>query len=106
MVHSFFASTGGFAFEFDESSTRGPHAFLPVGCPRRLTLTARGMAFLGACGHLPDVPRVDIMDKSKANNLAKVLVIVQASWLLIQVVGRLIAKLPVTVLEVNTVAHV
>ncbi|KAI4112278.1 MAG: hypothetical protein LQ345_006548 [Seirophora villosa] len=46
------------------------------------------------------------MDKSKANNLAKVLVIVQASWLLIQVVGRLIAKLPVTVLEVNTVAHV
>ncbi|KAI4135952.1 MAG: hypothetical protein LQ341_005821 [Variospora aurantia] len=106
MAHNFFASTGGFAFELDESSHSGPDAFLPAACPRRLTLTARGMAFLSACGHLPDVPRVDIMDKSKANNLAKALVIIQASWLLIQVVGRLIAKLPVTVLEVNTVAHV
>ncbi|KAL8646747.1 MAG: hypothetical protein Q9210_005952 [Variospora velana] len=97
---------GGFAFELDESSHRGLDAFLPAACPRRLTLTARGMAFLSACGHLPDVPRVDIMDKSKANNLAKALAIIQASWLLIQVVGRLIAKLPVTVLEVNTLAHV
>ena len=46
------------------------------------------------------------MDKSKANTLAKALVIIQASWLLIQVIGRLIAKLPVTLLEVNTIAHV
>lgn len=106
MAHDFFASTGGFAFEFNHSDKYCSSSFLPNGCPQRLTLTARGMAFLSACGHLPDVPKADIMDKSKANNLAKALVIIQASWLLIQVIGRLIAKLPVTLLEVNTIAHV
>lgn len=82
------------------------HTFLPAGCPNRLTITARGMAFLDHCGHLPDVSEADIEDKSKANNLAKALVIIQASWLLIQVIGRLAAKLPVTLLEINTIAHV
>lgn len=108
MTHAFFACTGGFAFEFDkhESSKDDIDSFLPPGCPQRLTLTARGVAFLGACGRLPDVPKGDIMDKSKANTLAKALVIIQASWLLIQVAGRLIAKLPVTLLEINTIAHV
>ena len=108
LAHDFFACTGGFAFEFDKpkSSTDGIKSFLPADCPHRLTLTARGVAFLSSCGRLPDVPRGDIMDKSKANTLAKALVIIQASWLLIQVVGRLIAKLPVTLLEVNTIAHV
>lgn len=106
MTHNFFASTGGFAFEFDDSSRHGKSAFLPAGCPKRLTLTARGMALLASCGHLPDVPKADIIDKSKANNLAKALVIIQASWLLIQVIGRLVAKLPVTLLETNTIAHV
>ncbi|KAL8868971.1 MAG: hypothetical protein Q9198_008007, partial [Flavoplaca austrocitrina] len=108
LAHDFFACTGGFAFEFDklESSTDGIKSFLPADCPHRLTLTARGVAFLSSCGRLPDVPRGDIMDKSKANTLAKALVIIQASWLVIQVVGRLIAKLPVTLLEVNTIAHV
>ncbi|KAL9600255.1 MAG: hypothetical protein Q9219_003299 [cf. Caloplaca sp. 3 TL-2023] len=106
MVHSFFACTGGFAFEFDEGRKHKHPPFLPPGCPQRLTLTARGVAFISACGHLPTVSRAEIMDKSKANTLAKSLVIIQASWLLIQVIGRLIAHLPVTLLEVNTVAHV
>lgn len=110
MAHDFFACTGGFAFEFDkhESGKDGDttEPFLPAECPQRLTLTARGVAFLSSCGRLPDVPKADIMDKSKANTLAKALVIIQASWLLVQVLGRLIAKLPVTLLEVNTIAHV
>ncbi|KAL8718565.1 MAG: hypothetical protein Q9225_004312 [Loekoesia sp. 1 TL-2023] len=106
MAHNFYASTGGFAFEIDDLSRHGKSAFLPAGCPKRLTLTARGMAFLASCGHLPDVPKADIIDKSKANNLAKALVIIQASWLLIQVIGRLVAKLPVILLETNTIAHV
>ena len=64
------------------------------------------MALLAKCGHLPNVPEGDIADKSKANDLAKFLVVLQASWMLLQVLGRLIARLPVTLLEVNTVAHV
>lgn len=100
-THDFFACTGGFAFDISDSE-----AFLPSESPTRLTITARGMALLARCGHLPDIPRADILDKSKANDLAKALVMVQAFWMLVQVLGRLIVKLPVTLLEVNTNAHV
>lgn len=72
----------------------------------RLTVTARGMALLAKCGHLPDEDKQQIDDKSKANDLAKAAVLVQASWMLLQVIGRLGFHLPVTLLEVNTVAHV
>lgn len=108
-THSFFASTGGFAFdiddEYDETGEKTT-TFLPAECPRRLTLTARGVALLARCGLLPDIPEEEIKDKSKANTMAKALVVLQASWMLIQVIGRLIDRLPVTLLEVNTVAHV
>lgn len=77
-----------------------------TGRPRRLTLTARGMAVLAKCGRLPHVRKEEIEDKSKANDLAKATVIIQATWMLIQVIGRLASKLPVTPLEVNVVAHV
>ena len=101
MTHSFFGSTGGFAFENVDDEAQ----YLPNGC-ERLTLTARGVAFLASCGHLPNVSKAEIADKSKANNVAKALVIIQASWMLLQVIGRLLADLPVTLLEVNTIAHV
>ena len=109
-VHDFFACTGGFAFEIEDGACSGSGeknlSFLPSSCPDRLTLTARGIALLAECGHLPDIPEGVILDKSKANDLAKAMVLIQASWMLLQTIGRLITKLPVTLLEVNTVAHV
>jgi hypothetical protein len=116
-VHSFFASTGGFAFEFDDTDGIEPENFsadnrkdtyvsVSRDGVRRATITARGMALLAKCGHLPKILEGDIADKSKANNLAKFLVVLQASWMLLQVLARLIVRLPVTLLEVNTVAHV
>ena len=83
MTHSFFASTGGFVFEIDEDNHQ---PFLPVGCPKRLALTARGMALLARCGLLPEVSEAEITDKSKANDVAKALVLLQASWMLVQVI--------------------
>ncbi|KAI1395782.1 hypothetical protein F4819DRAFT_500756 [Hypoxylon fuscum] len=107
MAHSFFACTGGFAFEIEFLNRIVPNRpDMETSEPRRLTLTARGMAVLAKCGHLPSVRREDIEDKSKANSLAKATVIVQASWMLIQAIGRLASRLPVTPLEINTVAHV
>jgi hypothetical protein len=103
-THDFFASTGGFAFEIPTS--HGRTRFLPETCPIRLTLTARGVALLAKCDRLPDVPERDILDKSKANDVAKALVVIQASWMLLQTLGRVIVGLPVTLLEVNTMAHV
>ena len=103
MVHSFFASGGGFAFDIESLPEI---QFLPVDCPARLTLTARGVALLIKCGFVPNIAEENVLDKSKSNGLAKALVLVQALWMLFQVLGRLIAGLPVTLLEVNTVAHV
>ncbi|OTA95682.1 hypothetical protein M434DRAFT_20093 [Hypoxylon sp. CO27-5] len=107
MAHSFFACTGGFAFELAALDRVMLNPADPVtDRPQRLTLTARGMAILAKCGQLPSIRKEDIEDKSKANNLAKATVIVQATWMLVQVIGRLASKLSVTPLEVNTVAHV
>lgn len=107
MTHSFFACTGGFAFEFPGLETLStPREERESQAPRRLTLTARGMALLARCGHIPDINRAEIEDKSKANDLAKAMVLLQATWMLVQVLGRLAARLPVTLIEVNTVAHV
>lgn len=107
MTHSFFACSGGFAFEIDslKGAIPGP-TDAELQRPQRLTITARGMALLAKCGQLPDVEEEEIEDKSKANDLAKATVIMQATWMLIQSLGRLAFQLPVTLLEVNTVAHV
>ncbi|KAF8460189.1 hypothetical protein BDZ91DRAFT_664728 [Kalaharituber pfeilii] len=47
-----------------------------------------------------------IKDKSKADNLAKLLVCGQASWIIVQCIGQKITGLPITLLEINTVMHV
>lgn len=100
MTHSFFASTGGFAFENADDEAHD----LSNG-RKRLTLIARGVAFSVSCSHVPDVSKAEFTDKSKANNVAKALVITQASWMLLPVIGRLLASLPVILLEINTIAH-
>ncbi|OTA61921.1 hypothetical protein K449DRAFT_444874 [Hypoxylon sp. EC38] len=72
MAHSFFACTGGFAFELASLGRVILNEADPVtDRPQRLTLTARGMAVLAKCGQLASIRKEDIEDKSKANNLAK-----------------------------------
>ncbi|KAI1325449.1 hypothetical protein F5Y16DRAFT_264878 [Xylariaceae sp. FL0255] len=107
MIHSFFACAGGFALELDNlrDATHDQPQDEATALPR-LTVTARGIALMSRCGYLPHVDRNSIEDKSKANDMAKGVVLIQAFWMLVQVVGRLAFRLPVTLLEVNTVAHV
>ena len=111
LTHSFFACAGGFAIDCTpfiekKNAQASDSCFLPPNAASKLTLTSRGLAFMAKCGIVPEVPKADIEDKSKANHLAKTLVMIQAIWMLLQVVGRAAAKLPITLLEVNTVAHV
>ncbi|KAF5879104.1 uncharacterized protein Bfra_006309 [Botrytis fragariae] len=103
IVHGFYAGMGGFVFDFENSDDNTP-PFIPNY--QRLTLTARGVNLLAECGHLPDITKREILDKSKADTMAKLLVILQAGWMLVQVIGRLVTGLPVTLLEVNTLGHV
>ena len=107
MAHSFFACAGGFAYEVDrDMATDLPELPKRSAHQTRIPITARGVDILAKCGLLPQVSKEEIEDKSKANALAKTAVIIQALWMLLQVVGRLIASMPVTLLEINTVAHV
>ena len=55
---------------------------------------------------LPAIPVSDIEDKSKADGLAKGVVILQASWMVVQSISRVAYGLPVSLLEVNTIGHV
>ncbi|KAI9669492.1 MAG: hypothetical protein M1829_005081 [Trizodia sp. TS-e1964] len=105
MVHSFYAGMGGFIIEID-NSTDEILQFLPGPGIQRLTLTARGIAFLAKCGHLPNIHKDDIIDKSKADGIAKSLVCIQAGWMVAQAIGRVVLGLPVTLLEVNIIGHV
>ncbi|MCJ1296377.1 hypothetical protein MMC34_007943 [Xylographa carneopallida] len=54
---------------------------------------------------LPILSKDEIWDKSKANSFAKAIVCIQALWFCAQVVGRLIQEMPISLLELNTLAH-
>lgn len=65
----------------------------------RLSLTAEGVRLLSFLGRLPHIREHQIRDKSKADGLAKFLVVMQAGWMIIQTIGRVQQDLPVTLLE-------
>lgn len=73
---------------------------------RRVTLTPAGIRLLSFAGRLPNIDEAHIRDKSKADWMAKGIVCIQATWMVAQVVGRLIKNLPVSLLEINTCGHV
>ena len=73
----------------------------------RFSLGPRGVLFVarhGGC--LPDVSKASIADRSKADNVGKALVCLQAGWAIVQCISRLAGHLPLTLLEVNTLGHV
>lgn len=96
LVHGFYAGMGGFVFQSDNLHPNH----------QRLTLTARGVALLAESGLLPDIEKEDILDKSKSDGLSKCLACVQAAWMIVEVIGRRRGGLQITLLEINTLAHV
>ncbi|KDN72213.1 hypothetical protein CSUB01_10047 [Colletotrichum sublineola] len=99
MAQCFYAVMGGFVADLP-SADNGNDAF------RRVTVTPEGIRLLSFVGKLPDIHESQIQDKSKADWMAKSLVCIQAGWMVTQVIGRLIKKLPVSLLEINTCGHV
>ena len=95
LEHGYFALMGGFVLH--SKSTEGL---------LETTVTLEGVLRLAELGILPNVSRTFIRERSKSNLLAKGLVCFQVSWMLIQTIARKIAGLPVTLLELNTLAHV
>jgi hypothetical protein len=54
---------------------------------------------------LSTITKDDIMDKSKGDTIAKLLVVVQTSWFAIRCAARVAQGLPVTELELTTLGH-
>jgi len=102
-THSWFAYMGGFAIDTKQGCEDLPGEYIE-GSPR-LFLGCEAVCILARLGWLPDISREAIRDKSKADALAKVLVITQAGWMILQCIMRFVYKLPVTALELNTLAH-
>ncbi|KAJ2896173.1 hypothetical protein MKZ38_005780 [Zalerion maritima] len=112
MTQCYFAVMGGFVTWLDipgvdnNDKETGLGSSSSSSAGRRVTLTAEGIRLLSLLNRLPKIATKQIKDKSKADSLAKTIVVAQAAWMLIQVVGRLAAGLPISLLEINTCGHV
>ncbi len=102
IVHSFYAGMGGFVMD-TANSLREPY----TRDSPRLSLGSRGVLFVARHGgYIPDMSEAFIFDRSKADNVGKFLVCLQAGWAVVQCISRLGSHLPLTLLEINTLGHV
>ncbi|KAJ4480301.1 hypothetical protein C8R41DRAFT_771513 [Lentinula lateritia] len=102
MMHSYYAAMGGFVFDTQTED------FLPASYRNgRAVITPEGIQFLlrNQPDLFPDLSIEEISDRSKANGLLKSVVVVQVTFFLVNCIARKIQRLPVTLLEVTTVAH-
>jgi hypothetical protein len=100
MTHSFYVVMGGFAIDWKSwHFIRSKLA--------HVTLRTRGFAVLAeySLEKIPDLPKSHIQDKSKANDLAKLLVCGQTIWFCCQSLSRLSQGFTISLLELNTFAH-
>jgi len=93
---------GGFAFDIRQASVPS----LPLR-RRYLTITPQGAEFLLKMkpNIILNITKAQIQDKSKNNDLAKLLVCIQALWFIVQTLHRLFGKLTLSLLELNTLGH-
>ncbi|EEU41559.1 uncharacterized protein NECHADRAFT_87751 [Fusarium vanettenii 77-13-4] len=105
--HTHYALMGGFVFDLSQRSSCSTTIRLPDG-RQHLTLTPSAVIFLAENHHklLPDVSEAFILDKGKTTCLTKSIILGQALWFCCQCISRLVQGLPVTLLELNTIAHV
>lgn len=98
MTDSFYANMGGYALDFTSSD----------GSVKLLALDSRDIACLVESQYisLPPCNTRAIMDKSKADSIAKALACLQASWLVASCLARTVQHLPLTTLELSTMAYI
>lgn len=107
LVHGFYAAMGGYVFDLtNEDGELEELTFLP-SCGTRMTLTSMGVRFL--MEHhpnlIPDLSETSITDRTRASSLSKAILLAQITWFCTNCVARLGQGLPLSLLEVTTVAH-
>ena len=70
-----------------------------------VVLSPAAVRLLARRGHFIDIPESDTRDKSKADLLAKGLVILQVTWMFLQSISRKAADLPLSPLGIYTLVH-
>lgn len=95
IIFGYYAIMGGFAVDVSPI-----HDKLSI-----LTLSAQGIQQLAHKGVIFDIADDEIKDKSKADLLAKGLVILQVTWMIFQCITRKASGYPLTALELHTLVH-
>ncbi|KAF7362899.1 hypothetical protein MVEN_00640500 [Mycena venus] len=92
LAHGFFFSMGGFVSRCDGH---------PI-----TTVTQLRDAHLGPeyCSDIQQTQREDIADRSKGDALSKGIALLQGLWFILQIIARLAQRLPISELEVTTLA--
>jgi len=96
IAHGYLLQMGAITFKVSDAS-RSP-----------LYPTLQGFQTLGRCGLLPSAAFLDEKIKAlrRSDPLAKTVACLQVIWLAIQVISRQVEHLPITPLELNTLAQV
>jgi len=99
LTHGFYAAMGGFTcFDLDKDGKIGR---------RRMKFTSAGVRFL--MEHepdlIPDLSLTSITDRSNSSSMGKALLFVQVGWFCLNSASRLGECLPLSLLEVSTLAH-
>ncbi|TIA30028.1 hypothetical protein D6C78_09845 [Aureobasidium pullulans] len=99
LTHGFYAAMGGFVIQAkDLGPSYGTGAFV---------LSEQGIEFLADTEpeSIPNIPESEILDKSKASTLTKIIVCLQALWFCIQCIARLSQGASISFLELNVLGH-
>ncbi|KLO14046.1 hypothetical protein SCHPADRAFT_827045 [Schizopora paradoxa] len=99
LKHGFYATMGGFAIKHvdDNGVETSPIKKLTHGGVTELMKRYPDS--------IPDLSLESITDREKSTNLGKALLIVQVLWFCLNCVSRLAEQLPLSLLEVTTLAH-
>jgi hypothetical protein len=105
MSQMFFVSMGGVELEFNDcTETLGCNSHGVFDSDDAVDIFQRAVQL-----KVLDVKFIsaeDVRIRAKTNHLIKALICLQASWLVTQVIGRAVERLPITTLEVVTVGYV
>ena len=106
----YFVTMGGFRVSIEDirpSPSAHSQTGLKHGLPDCIPLSPDGIRLLAELGHLNVLVEHarDIEDKIKGGTFQKCLVAGQLCWMVIQCITRKVQGLPISLLEVHTLAH-
>jgi len=96
---------GGFVIDLKSLDV----GILETGClvdSSQLVIMPYGVELLIRCGYLPDIGKKQIQDKNKVDILSKAICCIQVGWFVFQCLERFRLQLPLSLVEVHTLAHV